>query len=63
VLNFLSRGLRYEQIAEQMQLSINTVHTHTKNVYKKLNVRSKTEAAMLWLRSMDERHVHQTAGA
>ncbi len=63
VLNFLSRGLRYEQIAEQMQLSINTVHTHTKNVYKKLNVRSKTEAAMLWLRSMDERHVHQAAGA
>jgi DNA-binding NarL/FixJ family response regulator len=55
VLNLLSRGLRYEQIAEQMRLSTNTVHTHTKNVYKKLNVRSKTEAAMIWLRSLDER--------
>jgi DNA-binding NarL/FixJ family response regulator len=63
VLNFLSRGLRYEQIAEQMQLSINTVHTHTKNVYKKLNVRSKTEAAMLWLRSMDERQIQQPVTA
>ncbi len=53
VLSLLSRGLRYEQIAKQMQVSANTIHTHTKNVYRKLKVSSKTEAAMIWLQSMD----------
>ena len=54
VLDLLSRGLRYRQIAKTMCLSPDTVHSHAKNVYKKLKVRSKTEAAMLWLRSLGE---------
>ncbi len=58
VLDLLSRGLRYRQIADQMKLSADTVHSHTKNVYRKLRVRSKTEAAMIWLRSVGENSVH-----
>jgi DNA-binding NarL/FixJ family response regulator len=54
VLDMLSRGLRYRQIATTMRLSPDTVHSHAKNVYKKLKVKSKTEAAMLWLRSLGD---------
>lgn len=54
VLDMLSRGLRYRQIATMMQLSPDTVHSHAKKVYRKLGVRSKTEAAMIWMRSLGE---------
>lgn len=54
VLDMLSRGMRYRQIAESMRLSPDTVHSHAKNVYRKLKVTSKTEAAMIWLRSLSE---------
>lgn len=52
VLDMLSRGLRYRQIATMLQLSPDTVHSHAKKVYRKLGVRSKTEAAMIWMRSL-----------
>lgn len=54
VLDMLSRGLRYRQIADMLQLSPDTVHSHAKKVYRKLGVRSKTEAAMIWMRSLGE---------
>ena len=54
VLDMLSRGLRYRQIAAMMQLSPDTVHSHAKKVYRKLGVTSKTEAAMIWMRSLGE---------
>lgn len=54
VLDMLSRGLRYRQIADKLQLSAETVHSHAKKVYRKLGVGSKTEAAMIWLRSLGE---------
>jgi NarL family two-component system response regulator LiaR len=54
VLDLLSRGLRYRQIADAMRLSTDTVHSHAKNVYRKLGVGSKTEAAMIWMRSLTE---------
>ncbi|WP_414663725.1 LuxR C-terminal-related transcriptional regulator [Horticoccus sp. 23ND18S-11] len=54
VLDMLSRGLRYRQIATMMRLSPDTVHSHAKKVYRKLGVRSKTEAAMIWMRSLSD---------
>jgi two-component system, NarL family, response regulator LiaR len=54
ILDMLSRGLRYRQIATTLHLSPDTVHSHAKNVYRKLGVASKTEAAMIWLRSLGE---------
>ena len=46
VLELLSLGTRYNEIAEQLSLSRDTVHSHTKKIYRKLMVRSKTEAAL-----------------
>lgn len=44
ILNLLSKGYRYKEIADQLFLSTETVRTHIRNIYEKLQVNSKTEA-------------------
>ncbi|CAM2069487.1 Response regulator transcription factor [Sulfidibacter corallicola] len=36
-------GLSYKQVAERLHISIGTVYTHIKNIYKKLHINSKAE--------------------
>ena len=43
-LRLLSEGYLYKEIAEQMEVSWHTVHTHIRRIYKKLQVRSRTQA-------------------
>ena len=43
VVNLLVRGLSYNEIADKLFISKLTVHTHIKNIYKKLGTRSKIE--------------------
>ena len=44
VLEFLSRGLLYKEIAEKMGITHETVKKHLKNIYQKLHVQNKIEA-------------------
>lgn len=44
VLRFLVKGLSYKLISAEMEISIDTVRTHLKNIYQKLHVNSNTEA-------------------
>lgn len=44
VLEHLSKGLNYVQIAENLILSTGTVRKHIENIYKKLQVHNKLEA-------------------
>jgi two-component system, NarL family, response regulator LiaR len=44
VLVVLAKGLLYKEISVQLSISIDTVKKHCKNIYKKLNVRNRTEA-------------------
>lgn len=44
VLSSLSKGNSYKLIAAQYNISIDTVRTHIKHIYDKLQVRSQTEA-------------------
>lgn len=44
MLVYLSQGLRYKEIADQVDISIETVRTHIRNIYQKLQVQSRTEA-------------------
>ncbi len=46
VLDYLAHGFRYKEIAEKMGISYDTVHTHTRHIYKKLHVRSRTAAVV-----------------
>lgn len=44
VLEQLSKGLNYQQIADNLILSPSTVRKHIENIYKKLQVHNKMEA-------------------
>jgi DNA-binding NarL/FixJ family response regulator len=44
LLELLSKGFRYKDIAEKLFISTDTVRTHVRNVYLKLQVNSKIEA-------------------
>ena len=46
VLQLLSRGFSYGAIASQLGVSINTVGTHVKKLYAKLDVHTAAEAVM-----------------
>ena len=44
VLNLLSRGKSYKMIADEIFIDKETVRTHIKNIYRKLEVHSKADA-------------------
>lgn len=44
ILQLLSKGLSYEQIADNLYISYGTVRKHIENCYRKLRVHSKIEA-------------------
>jgi DNA-binding NarL/FixJ family response regulator len=43
VVQLMTDGLSYKMIADRMQITMNTVRTHIRNVYTKLQVHSKAE--------------------
>ena len=49
ILNYVSKGFLDKEIAGALRISIWTVHNHLKQVYKKLNVHTRTEAVMKYL--------------
>jgi LuxR family maltose regulon positive regulatory protein len=44
VLQLIAEGQTNQEIASRLYLSLNTVKTHTRNIYGKLNVHSRTQA-------------------
>jgi len=44
ILKLLSKGYRYKEIAEKLFISTETVRTHIRNIYSKLQVQSRTDA-------------------
>jgi DNA-binding NarL/FixJ family response regulator len=50
ILSYLSKGYHDKEIADKLFLSVKTVRTHLRNIYKKLHVRSRTEAVLKYLK-------------
>jgi len=44
ILKALAKGLRYKEVAAEMNISMETVRSHARNIYEKLQVQSRTEA-------------------
>ncbi|HEX4121802.1 MAG TPA: response regulator transcription factor [Verrucomicrobiae bacterium] len=50
ILGRLAKGLTYQQIADELGISVNTIRTYLRRVYEKLHVQSRTEAVAKYLR-------------
>lgn len=46
-LQLLSQGLSYEQVAENMGVTLSTVQSNVRSLYRKLNVKSQTQAVTM----------------
>ena len=46
IVYYLASGMKNEQIAEELHISIYTVRTHIANIYKKFEVNSKVDLLM-----------------
>lgn len=53
ILEFLCRGYANKEIAESLNISFETVRWHNRQIYHKLHVRSRTEAAARFLTGRD----------
>ena len=49
ILKCLAEGRQYKEIADQLQLSMDTVRTYIRRTYEKLHVHSRTEAVVKYL--------------
>jgi DNA-binding NarL/FixJ family response regulator len=49
VLAQLAKGYAYKEIADLLKISFETVRTHTRSIYEKLHVHSRTEATLKYL--------------
>jgi LuxR family maltose regulon positive regulatory protein len=47
VVRLLSQGLTYDQIANELTISLNTLKYHIKNIFSKLDVHNRTEAVLI----------------
>jgi len=50
ILGLLSQGYFYKEIATSLSISVETVRTHIRNIYEKLQVRTRTEAILKYLK-------------
>jgi len=50
ILQLLARGLTTNDLAQELELSESTVKTHTRNIFTKLNVSTRTEAIAVAVR-------------
>jgi DNA-binding NarL/FixJ family response regulator len=44
ILQSLKKGYFYKEVGNELNISVDTVKKHVKNIYTKLDVRNKTEA-------------------
>ena len=49
ILTHLAKGYQYKEIADMLGISVLTVRNHLRNIYEKLHVHSRTEAAVKFL--------------
>ena len=54
ILDALARGLSNKEIGDRLELSPFTVRNHLAHIFRKLQVRSRTEAVIAYLKAEDK---------
>ncbi len=54
VMRWLARGKLNKEIAEELGISFSAVHKHQYNIFRKLHVDNRTEAAVKWMSAIPE---------
>jgi len=49
ILSLLAKGYLYKEIADRANISIDTVRSHIRHIYEKLQVKTRTEAVLKYL--------------
>jgi len=62
VVEAVGHGFANKQIAYKLKMSENTVKVHLRHIMKKLNVRNRTEIAILTRHLLDETEEHKPGG-
>ena len=57
VLALYSRNMTVNEIAETLNISVNTVRTHMKSIYKKLDINSKIAATQYYLDNFEHKKI------
>lgn len=52
ILHLIARGMSNEDIAKKLAISLATVKTHAYNIFDRLNVKNRTEAALLMMQAL-----------
>lgn len=47
VLELIAKGMSYQEIADQLSVSLSTIKTHASNIFSKMDVQRRTQAVML----------------
>ena len=47
VLELIAKGMSYQEIANELSVSLSTVKTHASNIFSKMDVQRRTQAVML----------------
>ena len=49
ILSYIVKGLFYKEIASLLSIGVETVRTHIRHIYEKLQVRTRSEAIVKYL--------------
>lgn len=56
VLDMVARGLTNSEVGRELNVTVHAVKFHLASIYKKLHVSNRTEAAVVYMRSMTAGH-------
>jgi DNA-binding NarL/FixJ family response regulator len=54
IMEILSKGLNYKEIADELGIKFSTVNNHLQHIYRKLGVSNRSEASIEYLKSRDK---------